>query len=122
MCIAAGSGITPILSIIQSVLSQEPASKVTLIYGNKSTQTIMFKEELSFLKNRYLSRLQWINIMSQEDQGSDVLKGKINNAKGAMLQLSNLIDISTIHEAYICGPESMISEVSRGFRLSLIHI
>jgi ring-1,2-phenylacetyl-CoA epoxidase subunit PaaE len=116
MCIAAGSGITPILSIIQSVLSQEPASKVTLIYGNKSTQTIMFKEELSFLKNRYLSRLQWINIMSQEDQGSDVLKGKINNAKGAMLQSSNLIDISTIHEAYICGPESMISEVSRGFR------
>ncbi|WP_426357484.1 2Fe-2S iron-sulfur cluster-binding protein [Pseudocolwellia sp. HL-MZ19] len=116
MCLAVGSGITPILSIIKSILDTEKQSTVTLIYGNKRTNSMMFKEELSFVKNRYLTRLNWINIMSQEDQGSDVLKGKINNVIGAQLQEKKLIDLSTVDDAFICGPESMISEVSRGFR------
>tara|TARA_B110000238_G_scaffold201203_1_gene256072 strand:- start:3279 stop:4376 length:1098 start_codon:yes stop_codon:yes gene_type:complete len=117
MCLAVGSGITPILSIITSVLSREPNSKVTLVYGNKRTNTVMFKEELSFIKSRYLSRFKWVNIMSQEDQGSDVLKGKIDNKKGYLLQKYKMIDILNANEAFICGPESMISEVSHGFRL-----
>lgn len=116
MCLAVGSGITPILSIIKSILEIEPRSTVTLIYGNKRTHSMMFKEALSFVKNRYLTRLKWINIMSQEDQGSDVLKGKINNQIGAQLQEKQLIDLTTVDDAFICGPESMISEVSRGFR------
>jgi ring-1,2-phenylacetyl-CoA epoxidase subunit PaaE len=116
MCLAVGSGITPILSIIKSILDTEAHSSVTLIYGNKRTNSMMFKEELSFVKNHYLTRLKWINIMSQEDQGSDVLKGKISNAIGAQLQTNHLIDLSSVDEAFICGPESMISEVSRGFR------
>jgi ring-1,2-phenylacetyl-CoA epoxidase subunit PaaE len=116
MCLAVGSGITPILSIIKTVLDTEAQSTVTLIYGNKRTNSMMFKEELSFVKNRYLTRLKWINIMSQEDQGSDVLKGKISNAIGTQLQEKKLIDLSTVDDAFICGPESMISEVSRGFR------
>lgn len=117
MCLAVGSGITPILSIISSVLSTEHNSKVTLVYGNKRTNTVMFKEELSFIKSRYLNRFKWVNIMSQEDQGSDVLKGKIDNKKGYLLQKYKMIDILNASEAFICGPESMISEVSHGFRL-----
>ncbi len=117
MCLAVGSGITPILSIIKSVLSIEPKSEVTLIYGNRRSNAVMFKEELSFIKNRYLDRFQWINILSQEDQGADLLNGRIDNKKGYQLQKQKLIDIHNTDEAFICGPESMMSEVSRGFRI-----
>lgn len=116
MCLAVGSGITPILSIIKSILASEPDSQVNLVYGNKRSNTVMFKEQLSFLKNRYMARFNWINIMSQEDQGSDVLKGRINNAKGFMLHKQKLINIHKTDDVFICGPESVISEVSRGFR------
>ncbi|WP_461538437.1 1,2-phenylacetyl-CoA epoxidase subunit PaaE [Spongorhabdus nitratireducens] len=117
MCLAVGSGITPMLSIIKTVLETESKSDVTLIYGNKGTQAMMFKEELSFLKNQYLTRFKWINIMSKEDQGSDLLNGRIDNKKGYLLQKQKLIDIQNTDEAFICGPESMMSEVSRGFRI-----
>lgn len=116
MCIAAGSGITPILSIVKSILSQEPQSRVTLIYGNKRTATIMFREELGFIKNRYMGRLNWINVLSQEEQDAKVLHGRINNRKGGELNHKRLIDIAGTDEFFLCGPESMISEVSRGLR------
>ena len=118
MCIAVGSGITPIISIIKTVLEEEPGSKVTLIYGNRRSHSVMFKDELSFIKNRYLSRFQWINIMNDEDQGTDLLNGRIDNEKGAALHKSRLINILDTDEAFICGPEAMMSEVSRGFRAS----
>ena len=117
MCLAVGSGITPMLSIIKSVLSTEARSQVTLIYGNRGSNSVMFKEELSFVKNAYLERFQWINIMSMEDQGSELLNGRIDNKKGYLLQKNKLIDINKTDEAFICGPESMMSEVSRGFRI-----
>ncbi|UAA37441.1 phenylacetate-CoA oxygenase/reductase subunit PaaK [Paraneptunicella aestuarii] len=117
MCIAVGSGITPILSIVKSILDVEPNSEVTLIYGNQQTSSIMFREELNFLKNQYLTRFQWINVMSQEDQGSDLLYGRINNKRGYLLQKHKLIDIKNMDDVFICGPESMMSEVSRGFRI-----
>ncbi|MEH6470296.1 MAG: 2Fe-2S iron-sulfur cluster-binding protein [Halopseudomonas sp.] len=117
MCIAVGSGITPVLSIIKTVLAVEPDSHVTLIYGNKSSNTVMFKEDISFIKNRYLDRFKWINIMDKEDQGADLLNGRIDNKKGYALQKSGMIDIRATDEAFICGPESMMAEVSRGFRM-----
>jgi len=117
MLLAAGSGITPILSLIKSILGREPNSQITLVYGNQKTLTMMFKEELSFIKNRYLTRFNWVNIMTQEDQGTDLLNGRIDNKKGYQLQKQKVIDINTTDEAFICGPESMISEVSRGFRI-----
>ncbi|WP_114326423.1 1,2-phenylacetyl-CoA epoxidase subunit PaaE [Candidatus Colwellia aromaticivorans] len=117
MLLAAGSGITPILSLTKSILAREPNSQITLVYGNQKTLTMMFKEELSFIKNRYLTRFNWVNIMSQEDQGADLLNGRIDNKKGYQLQKQKVIDINTTDEAFICGPESMISEVSRGFRI-----
>ncbi|GGK56929.1 1,2-phenylacetyl-CoA epoxidase subunit PaaE [Amphritea balenae] len=117
MCIAAGSGITPMISILKTVLSTEPESKVTLIYGNRRSNSVMFKDELNFVKNRYMNRFKWINVMDYEDQGADLLNGRIDNAKGYALQKAGLINIKEVDEAFICGPESMMSEVSRGFRL-----
>lgn len=118
MCLAAGSGITPILSIIKSILAHEPHSRITLIYGNRRTSSVMFKNELSLVKNRYMERFSWINIMDEEDQGSDLLNGIIDNNKGAALHKSKLIDILSTDDVFICGPEAMMSEVSRGFRAS----
>jgi len=116
MCIAAGSGITPILSIIKTILATEPRSRVTLIYGNRRSSTIMFKDRLGFIKNRYLGRFNWINVLSREEQDAEVLHGRVNNRKGAELQQKHLIDIACTDEFFLCGPESMISEVSRGLR------
>lgn len=118
MMIAAGSGITPILSLIKTLLAKEPKSQVTLIFGNRRTGSVMFRDDLSFIKNRYLDRFQWINIMDEEDQGSDLLNGRIDNEKGAALHKAGLIDVINTDEAFICGPEAMMSEVSRGFRAS----
>ena len=117
MCLAVGSGITPMMSIIPTILRAEPQSHVTLLYGNRGSSSMMFKEDLSILKNRYIRRFKWINIMSQEDQGSDLLSGRLDNRKGYLLQKRRLIDISNTDEAFICGPESMMSEVSHGFRM-----
>lgn len=117
MCIAAGSGITPMISIMKSVLDTEPGSNVTLIYGNRRSNSVMFKDELNFVKNRYMDRFHWINVMDYEDQGADLLNGRIDNAKGYALQKAGLIDIKSVNEAFICGPEAMMSEVSRGFRM-----
>lgn len=116
LCIAAGSGITPILSIIKSVLAREPRSELTLLYGNRRSSTIMFREELGFLKNRYLTRFDWINILSREEQDAEVLNGHIDNRKGAELERKRLISILSFDEFYLCGPQAMISEVSRGLR------
>lgn len=118
MCIAAGSGITPMMSIVRAVLEDEPESRVTLIYGNQRTSTIMFREELGFLKNRYLNRFNWINVLSREEQDAEVLFGRINNRKGGELQAKHLIDIDGTDAFYLCGPEAMISEVSRGLRVA----
>lgn len=116
MCICAGSGITPILSIVKSILSREPESRVTLLYGNRSSTTVMFKEDIAFLKNRYMSRFNWINILSREQQDAEILFGRVDNHKGGELNSKGLIDIVNTDEFFLCGPESMISEVSRGLR------
>jgi len=113
--IAAGSGITPVFSNIKSILEEEPGSRVTLLYGNQRTNTIMFRDALSFLKNRYMTRLHWINLLSREDQGADLLNGRLDNKKGSALN-QTLIELDSFDDYFICGPESMISEVSRGLR------
>lgn len=111
--IAAGSGITPVLSLLKTTLKVEPKSRATLIYGNQSTATMMFKNELSFVKNRFLSRFHWINIYSRQPQTAPVLNGRIDNKKGGELN-QKLINLSDFDNFFLCGPESMISEVSRG--------
>ena len=116
LCICAGSGITPVLSIVKSILKMEPHSQITLIYGNRTSTHIMFRETLCFLKNRYLERLQWINILSREIQEAEVLYGHINNRKGTELQSRHLISISDYDVYFLCGPASMVAEVKRGLR------
>ena len=83
--ISAGSGITPVVSNIKSILEEEPNSRVTLLFGNQRSNTIMFRETLSFLKNRYMSRFLWVNILCREDQGSDLLNGRLDNRLGGEL-------------------------------------
>jgi len=115
LCIAAGSGITPIMSVIRTVLKSEPESQVTLLYGNRRSVDIIFRESLSWLKNAYMDRFQWINLFTQENQEAPILNGRINNRKGAELN-KHLINIAAYDEFFLCGPEGMISEVSRGLR------
>ncbi len=115
LLIAAGSGITPILSIIKTVLAREPQSHVTLLYGNRKSSTIMFKDELEQLKNRYMSRFQLLHIFDEEERDVDILNGRINNRKGGEL-CRRLLRLDMIDEFFLCGPEPMISEVSRGLR------
>ena len=115
LCICAGSGITPVLSIIKTILAREPNSRGTLLYGNQRTSTMMFRNELGFVKNRYLERFHWINIFSREPQEAKVLSGHINNRKGGELN-RRLINIRGFDDFFLCGPEAMIAEVSRGLR------
>lgn len=115
LCICAGSGITPVLSIIKTVLAREPSSRVTLLYGNQRTATMMFRNELAFLKNACMERFHWINIFSREPQEVDLFSGHLDNRKGGALN-RRLIRIREFDEFFLCGPEAMISEVSRGLR------
>ena len=115
LCIAAGSGITPVISNLETILAEEPLSEVTLLYGNRGSASMIFRERLSWLKNRYLARFHWINLFTRERQDAEVLNGRIDNRKGGELNRC-LIDIASYDHFFLCGPESMISEVSRGLR------
>ena len=115
LCICAGSGITPVLSIIKTVLCREPQSRVTLLYGNQRTATMMFRHDLAFLKNAHMDRFHWINIFSREPQEVELFSGHLDNRKGGALN-RRLINIRGFDEFFLCGPEAMISEVSRGLR------
>lgn len=106
LAIAAGSGITPIISIIKTTLATEPGSYFTLVYGNRNRQSVIFKDQLHDLKNRYMDRFVLIHIFSQEKTESDINHGRINKEK--MLQLSRLIDFNSMNEVFLCGPEEMI--------------
>jgi ring-1,2-phenylacetyl-CoA epoxidase subunit PaaE len=105
--VAAGSGITPILSMIAHHLAAEPQSQFTLIYGNKHTSSIMFGEALQDLKDRYPGRLQLIHILSRQATELALNHGRIDTAKLTEIT-SGLIDLKQIDEAFICGPEAMI--------------
>ncbi|WP_028082019.1 1,2-phenylacetyl-CoA epoxidase subunit PaaE [Solimonas soli] len=108
---AAGSGITPVLSIIKATLKAEPDSRFTLFYGNRASSGVIFKEELENLKDRYLTRFNLVFILSREQQDIELFNGRIDRAKCDQL-LQRWIDPSDIDVAYICGPQSMMEEVS----------
>lgn len=110
LLVAAGSGITPILSILKTVLVQEPNSHVTLMYGNQSRGSIIFKSQLETLKNRYMERLSLYHILSRERGEADILCGRINEEKCNYF-INNLLDVKTLDHAFICGPEEMIHSV-----------
>jgi len=103
---AAGSGITPVLSIIKTTLRTEPNSSFTLVYGNKNRHSIIFFEELEGLKNKYLDRFNLINILSRERTDATINFGRINTEK--LTELEKLVDYASFDEAFVCGPEEMI--------------
>jgi len=107
---AAGSGITPVLSLAKTLLAREPKSRFSLVYGNRHAATSMFQEDLEDLKDRHLARFALYNVFSREEQEVALFNGRIDAAKvRAFLEL--LIPAGSIDEAFVCGPASMIDEV-----------
>ena len=104
---AAGSGITPILSIIATTLREQLDSKFTLVYGNRSMASVMFNEALQDLKDRYPARLTLIHILSRQAQEVDLLQGRIDAPKVRAL-VAALLPAPSMDEVFICGPEAMI--------------
>ncbi len=107
---AAGSGITPILSLATDILAREPLSRFTLIYGNRNISRTMFLEETLALKNRYVDRLSLHFVMSREPQQTELLNGRIDGKK--VIELARqLVEIASADEYLICGPGDMVDEV-----------
>lgn len=106
LAFAAGSGITPVLSIIKTTLAKEPQSNFTLVYGNRSRQSIIFFEELEGLKNTYMDRFNLIHILSRERMEATINAGRIDPDK--LKVFDKLVDYGSIDEFFICGPEEMI--------------
>lgn len=123
--IVAGSGITPVLSIMKTVLQTEPNSEVILLYGNKNKGSIIFKEEIEALKNRYMQRLSVYNILSRETADAEILSGRIDKEKIEYF-LKNIINPTDVSEVFLCGPEEMILSgrdafVGAGVDLKHVH-
>jgi ring-1,2-phenylacetyl-CoA epoxidase subunit PaaE len=107
---AAGSGITPVLSLATDILAREPHSRFTLIYGNRSISRTMFLEETLALKNRYIDRFATHFVMSREPQQAEWLNGRIDGRKVRELA-RHMAEVSTADEYFVCGPGSMVDEL-----------
>jgi ring-1,2-phenylacetyl-CoA epoxidase subunit PaaE len=112
---AAGSGITPILSLATDILNREPRSRFTLIYGNRSVSRTMFLEDTLGLKNRHLERFAVHFVMSREPQQAELLNGRIDAAKVRELA-AHLTEIAAADEYLICGPGDMVDSVRGALR------
>jgi ring-1,2-phenylacetyl-CoA epoxidase subunit PaaE len=107
---AAGSGITPILSIIKGVLAREPKSRFFLFYGNRTTEGMLFLEELEELKDRFLERLSLFHVISGEEQDVPILHGRLDGDKVRVL-LRSLVPASHVDHVFICGPMGMSEDI-----------
>jgi len=112
---AGGSGITPVLSILKTVLVREPASTFTLIYANRGVNTIMFREELEDLKNQHMNRLTVIHVLETDSQDIDLFTGRVTEQKCAEL-FRHWVDIGSVDTAFICGPEPMMLGIAAALR------
>ena len=104
---AAGSGITPILSIIKTHLATEPNATFKLFYLNRTVKSIIFKEEIELLKNKYFGRFEIFHFLTKEFRNIELLNGRFTSNKLKVLTKS-IIDIPNTDECFICGPEEMI--------------
>jgi len=112
---AAGSGITPILSIAATTLEEQPHSKFTLVYGNRRMASVMFNEALQDLKDRYADRFTMIHILSRQAQEVDLLQGRIDGEKVKAI-VATLLPAASMDEVFICGPNSMIDATEAALR------
>lgn len=108
--IAGGSGITPVLSIMKSLLAREPHSRFTLLYGNRTPRSTMFKEELEDLKNRHMGRLALHPVFSAEQVDSPLHSGRLDRDKLALF-LRTLVPAASIDEVFVCGPHRFNDDV-----------
>jgi len=123
---AAGSGITPLLSLVKTTLAAEPLSEFTLFYGNRASGTVMFKEELAALKDIHLTRFNLVHVLSREAQDIEVLHGRIDRAKADAL-IAHWLDLDSVDAVFVCGPDGMMQAVAaaltgRGFPLGKVRI
>lgn len=109
---AAGSGITPILSIAATTLEEQPESRFTLVYGNRKMASVMFSEALQDLKDRYPDRLTLIHVLSRQAQEVPLLQGRIDADKIRVLT-GSLLPAASMDEVFICGPEAMIEATEK---------
>jgi ring-1,2-phenylacetyl-CoA epoxidase subunit PaaE len=126
LALAAGSGITPLVSIIGTALGAEPAMRFTLIYGNRASSSVMFREELAALKDSHMERFQLIHVLSREAQDIELLHGRIDRAKADAL-FSTFAPLDDVEYVFVCGPEAMMDAVkaalaARSFPESKIRI
>jgi len=115
LLVAVGSGITPILSQMESILENEPNSHVTLLYGNKRTPLMMFREHICFLKNQYMERLKIFNFFTREENDAVILNGRISAQKIIDLDQARMICINETDDVFVCGPEAMTLEIANAF-------
>jgi ring-1,2-phenylacetyl-CoA epoxidase subunit PaaE len=105
--VAAGSGITPVLSLLTTALETEPDSRFTLLYGNRYARSVMFAEELADLKDRYPARLHLVHVLSREPQ-ADLLSGRLDADRLTRIFESTLVDPAGVDEWFLCGPYRMV--------------
>ena len=108
VCVAAGSGITPILSIVATTLETEPRSEVTLVYANRTHATVMFLEEVEDLKDRYPERFRLIHVLSREPQEVELFSGRLDVPRFQRM-LETIIPPDEVDEWFLCGPYDMVS-------------
>ncbi|MFZ5609650.1 MAG: 1,2-phenylacetyl-CoA epoxidase subunit PaaE [Pseudomonadota bacterium] len=107
---AGGSGITPIFSLLKTALREEPDSRFTLVYGNRSADDIIFLEALAALKNRHMARLEVVHVLSEEEQDIPLLHGLLDRGKCDEI-LDTLVAPDTVDAFFICGPGLMMEAV-----------
>lgn len=108
LCIAAGSGVTPMLSIASTVL-RNPESSVTLLYGNRRTTSVMFAEELADLKNRYRERLDLVHVLSREPRDVELFSGRLDAERLRRL-ITLLVPVGSLDHVWLCGPFGLIAD------------
>jgi ring-1,2-phenylacetyl-CoA epoxidase subunit PaaE len=104
--IAAGSGITPVMGIVRHVLATEPTARVTVVYGNRTASSVVFRDQLADLKDRYLERLRVLHVLSREGTEIPLYTGRVDGAKVRLL-LQTVLDASDVDEVFVCGPQEM---------------
>ncbi|MCX7645679.1 MAG: phenylacetate-CoA oxygenase/reductase subunit PaaK [Rhodobacteraceae bacterium] len=115
LAFAGGSGITPVLSILRTVMAREPLSRFTLVYANRALGTVMFREELEDLKNLHLGRFALYHVLEAEGQGVELFTGRLDAAKLGQL-FARLIDPADADLAFVCGPEPMMLAVAEALK------
>lgn len=110
VAVAAGSGITPILSIVATLLAQETHSRVTLVYANRTHSSVMFLDEVSDLKDQYLDRFRVLHVLSREEHEVDLLSGRLDGDRFRRL-LDALLPAKDVDEWFLCGPQAMVTEL-----------